>query len=211
MIRDKKRCWTFDDLFPLLQISGTQGHLRSLRSRRLVDEVGKKTMGAPPQLPPHRAPKQLLLFTQLLRGLGSHKNSASKTKPTQRDTKTNLGSRITKYLSARRRPPKGSERPSPTLALRVWGHLWRLGPWAGVAAMTYNTNLRGYSSPWSLQPSSFDVVYCYGIWPHSTARRRDWIVLFRCTSVCLPGRINDLLTALQSGCFFCFFFSISDP
>lgn len=48
----------------------------------------------------------------------------------------------------------------------------------------------------------FDVIYCYCICPHSMAWRRDWIVFALRTSVCLPGRINGLLTAVQLGVFY---------
>lgn len=92
-------------------------------------------------------------------------------------------------------------RPSSTLALSVWGHLWRLVPWARVAAMTYSTNLRGYPTPWSLQPY---MLWCRILLWHLTAFHglETWLdCVVRCTSVCLPGRINGLLTTVESGCF----------
>lgn len=75
---------TDNDLFPLSQISGTQGHASSLRSPGLVDRRGS-TRGCrqPPPTPTHPptpCTKQLLPVTPLLLGLRSQK-SASKTKP----------------------------------------------------------------------------------------------------------------------------------
>lgn len=102
---------------------------------------------------------------------------------------------ITKYPTA-----QGSARPSPALAFCVWGHLWRLGPWAGVAVMTYSTNPRGYSIPRSLQPYR---LWCHILLWHLTAfhgeARRDWIVLFAPhLCVCQAGLIACWLQ-FQSG------------
>lgn len=78
-----------------------------------------------------------------------------------------------------------SVRSSLPLAFSVWGHLWRLSPWAGVAAMTYSANLKGYSIPYSLRPCR---LWCHMsfIWHLSTFRtqRRDWIVLYA-THLCV--------------------------
>lgn len=143
----------------------------------------------------------MLLFTSLLSDLGSQKPSTSTTKTLERGSmrqrKTKL--RITKYSAMWSRPTARWVRSGWPLALSVWGHLWHLSPWAGVAAMTYSANLKGYSIPWSLRP--------HGLWCHTSlrhlrtfrARRRDWIVLWP-THVCgcVPGRINSLLATFQS-------------
>lgn len=67
--------------------------------------------------------------------------------------------------------------------------------------MTYSTNLRGYSTPWSLQPYR---LWCFILLWHLTTfyGSETWLdCVVCCTSVRLPGKINGLLTAVQSGCF----------
>ncbi len=150
--------------------------------------------------------KQLLLFTQLLWGLGSHKNQHLKQKPwctlnTQRDTKTNLRSRITKYLSTQRRPPEG-QRGQARHWLSVSGDIYDVWvpeqgwlPWLTALIWRVIQPLGAYNR------TGFDVVYCYGIWPHSTALRRDWIVLFVAhLCVCQPG-LMACWPQFPSGCF----------
>lgn len=57
--------------------------------------------------------------------------------------------------------------------------------------------------------TGFDAIYCYGMWPHSEARCRDWIVLFAAhLCVCQAG-LMACWPQFQSveGCFFFVFFN----
>ena len=92
-------------------------------------------------------------------------------------TKTNLGSRITKYPTTQRRPPRG-QRSRARHWLSVSGDIYDVWvpeqgwlPWLKSLIWGVIQPLGAYNH------TGFDVIYCYGIWPHSTARRRDWIVL----------------------------------
>lgn len=127
----------------------------------------------PPPTSPHSSTttctEQLLLFTKL-------QESASKTQPpwtlyTQCVTN--------KDLDHSEPGPRRGQRGQEQHWLRVWGHLWRLGPWAGLAVMTYCTNLKGYSTSQRSPPCR---LWCHiSLWhltAFSVAQRRDWIVLF---------------------------------
>lgn len=92
-------------------------------------------------------------------------------------TKTNLRSWITKHPTTQRRPPRG-QRSRARHLLSVSGDIYDIWvpeqgwlPWLKALIWGVIQPLGAYNR------TGFDVIYCYGIWPHSTARRRDWIVL----------------------------------
>lgn len=140
--------------------------------------------------------------------------SASKTKDPARfkrvdlrQTKANLGSRMAKYPATAETSTRRGQQGQSQNWLSVSGDIYDVwvpeqGWLSWLTALIWGViqSLGAYTH------TGFDAIYCYGMWPHSKARCRDWIVLFAAhLCVCQAGLIA-CWPRFQSGRFFCLFF-----